>query len=298
MSRYSIKDLEQLSGIRAHTLRIWEQRHNLLSPKRTTTNIRYYDVDDLKYLLKIAMLNKNGYRISQIASMEEEELSQSYLDLVDSDSRHEFHISMLTTAMIEFDEIKFEEIMETCMAKEGFETTIIDIVYPFLCRIGSLWLSGNINPAQEHFVTNLIRRKLIVAIDGLGCQPPTDAKHFLLFLPDRERHELGLLFSDYLLRKRNHKVTYLGISTPADNVITIVNEQGVDYVFSIFTSGVRTSQYEKVITKLDSQIKEAKIFLTGGQIAKYGLPEGLVRTKALGRVADLFKEGALTGQSS
>ncbi len=166
MSTYSIKDLEQLSGIKAHTLRIWEQRYNLLNPKRTDTNIRFYDDNDLKLILNVALLNDNGYKISKIASMNQEEMRAEVMKLTDRTLTHDDQIHALTICMIEMDEERFDKVLSTNILKLGFEQTMMNIVYPFMSKIGVLWQTGAINPAHEHFISNLVRQKLIVAIDG------------------------------------------------------------------------------------------------------------------------------------
>ncbi|MFY7911452.1 MAG: MerR family transcriptional regulator, partial [Emticicia sp.] len=163
MSNYSIKDLEQLSGIKAHTLRIWEQRYNIINPKRTDTNIRTYDDNDLKLVLNIALLKDHDYKISEIAKLSLEELSKEVLAISDKQLNYPDQIHALTIAMIDIDEERFEKIMSTNILQFGFENTMINIIYPFLSRIGTLWVTGSIGPAQEHFITNLIRQKIIVA---------------------------------------------------------------------------------------------------------------------------------------
>jgi len=166
VSTYSIKDLEHLTGIKAHTIRIWEQRYDILSPKRTDTNIRYYDSTDLKHMLNIALLNNNGYKISKIAKMSQEEVFEAVLQTIDKNNNYSDQINALTVAMIDLNEAQFEKIMSTNILQIGFEDTMLNIIYPFLTKIGFLWQIDSINPAQEHFMTNLIRQKLIVAIDG------------------------------------------------------------------------------------------------------------------------------------
>ena len=181
MSTYSIKDLEQLSGIKAHTLRIWEQRYNLLQPKRTDTNIRYYDDDDLKLILNVALLNDNGVKIRQMTSMSGNELREEVKKLTDRSLTNDDQIHALTICMIKMDEKRFDKILSTNILKLGFEQTMLNVIYPFMSKIGILWQTGAINPAQANFISNLVRMKLIVAIDGQV--PHTGDKKFLLFLP-------------------------------------------------------------------------------------------------------------------
>ena len=183
VSTYSIKDLEQLSGIKAHTLRIWEQRYQFIIPKRTETNIRYYDSDDLKLVLNIALLKDNGYKISKIATLGREQMREKVLQLTEKNLRYPDQINALLLAMIDLNEDHFEKIIASNILKLGFESTIINVVYPFLSKTGVLWQTGAINPAQEHFVANLIRQKIVVAIDGLYVSSDEYTSKYLLYLP-------------------------------------------------------------------------------------------------------------------
>ncbi len=269
MSNYSIKDLEQLSGIKAHTLRIWEQRHNLLNPKRTDTNIRFYDDEDLKLILNVAMLNNHGIKISKIAAMSVAEISEEIIRLTDQSVDHNDQIQALTICMIEMDEDRFEKILSTNIIKLGFEDTILKVVYPFLTRIGVLWLTGAITPAQEHFISNLIRQKLIVAIDGevgnsLG-------KTFMLFLPEGELHEISLLFSSYLIKKHGHKVIYLGQNTPNADLVSVYKMQKPDYLLTVITSSPPGEKVQEYINMLGSEFPNSKVFVSGLQATEQKL---------------------------
>ena len=183
---YSIKDLEQLSGIKAHTIRIWEVRYGLLKPSRTDTNIRYYDDEQLKRLLNISFLIKQGLKISKISSMDFKDFQDtlaSFYNLQENDHSTDDKINNLVVAMIELNEELFETVFSSSVHHLGFEGTITKMVYPFLDKVGMLWTMGNIQPAQEHFISNLIRQKIIVAIDKQALPKNINSK-FLLFLPD------------------------------------------------------------------------------------------------------------------
>lgn len=286
MMRYSIRELEHLSGIKAHTLRIWEQRYGIIQPKRTATNIRYYSDADLKLILKIALLNQHGHKISKIAKMPNDELSNHFSSLMQDIGQHNFQISALTTAMIDLDEAGFEEIMMKNINYHGFEKTMIDIVYPFLEKIGILWLSGSINPAQEHFMSNLIRQKIIVGIDQLGKSHPSELGHFLLFLPENELHELGLLFAHYILKKRGYKITYLGANVPLNDVIEIARFKKTDRIFSIMTSYPNNKKIKDFVNKLSSCLADVQIFLTGYQAVRINFPIS-DNVKIIHKVTDL-----------
>ncbi|MFP4090318.1 MAG: MerR family transcriptional regulator [Cyclobacteriaceae bacterium] len=266
MSTYSIKDLEQLSGIKAHTLRIWEQRYHFIIPKRTETNIRYYDDEDLKLVLNIALLKDNGYKISKIATMDEHEMSREVLRLTEKNLRYPDQIHALTLAMIDLDEDRFEKIMATNILKLGFESTMINVIYPFLSKIGVLWQTGAINPAQEHFISNLIRQKLIVAIDGQFVSASESHNKYLLYLPEGELHELTLLFLCYIIRARRNKVVYFGQNLPFEDLKSIHEIHKPDYILTIITASPAASQVQAYVTKLANTFKDTRILLSGYQV--------------------------------
>ena len=172
MAVYSIKDLEKLSGIKAHTIRVWEQRYGLLEPKRTKTNIRYYQDEDLRFLLNVALLNKNGLKISKIAELEKEEVAEKVAAISEINFEYGTQLDALTLSMIEMDEYKFDRIINTNIDQLGFERTMLEIIYPFLDKLSVLWLTGSINPVQESFITYLIRQKIIAAIDREAVVQP------------------------------------------------------------------------------------------------------------------------------
>lgn len=264
MSTYSIKDLEQLSGIKAHTLRIWEQRYNLLMPKRTDTNIRYYDDDDLKLILNVALLNDNGYKISKIANMSDAEMREEVVKLTDRTLTYDDQIHALTLSMIEMEEERFDKVLSTNILKIGFEQTMMNIIYPFMSKIGVLWQTGAINPAQEHFMSNLVRQKLIVAIDGQLYKG--GGKKFLLFLPEGELHEISILFAAYLIKLSGHKVIYLGQSTPTDDLFSVYKLHKPDYLMTVITTSPTSEFVQDFVDDLAKNFPAAKIIVSGYQI--------------------------------
>lgn len=271
MSNYSIKDLEQLSGIKAHTLRIWEQRYNIINPKRTDTNIRTYDDNDLKLVLNIALLKDHDYKISEIAKLSLEELSKEVLAISDKQLNYPDQIHALTIAMIDIDEERFEKIMSTNILQFGFENTMINIIYPFLSRIGTLWITGSIGPAQEHFITNLIRQKIVVAIDGQIIKPTADSKKYILYTPEGEFHEMPLLFANFILRARNNIVIYLGQSMPFSELEFICQHHKPDCLFTVITTTPGQDDIQQYINKLGDTFPDIKILLTGYQVIAQGL---------------------------
>lgn len=266
MSTYSIKDLEQLSGIKAHTLRIWEQRYSIISPKRTDTNIRTYDDKDLKLVLNISSLKDHGHKISDISRMSVEEMYREVVKISDRQLNYPDQIHALTITMIDLDEERFEKIISTNILQFGFENTMIHIIYPFLSRIGTLWVTGSVGPAQEHFIINLIRQKIIVAIDGQVSKQRPDGKKYMLFLPEGELHEISLLFANYIIRARYNKVVYLGQSLPFNELVFAYNLHRPDYIFSALTSVPSNSDVQPFVNKLMRTFPESHILLTGYQV--------------------------------
>jgi MerR family transcriptional regulator, light-induced transcriptional regulator len=266
MSNYSIKDLEQLSGIKAHTLRIWEQRYNIINPKRTDTNIRTYDEHDLKLVLNIALLQEHDYKISKIAKLPLEELNEKVLAISELQLNYPDQIHALTIAMLDFDEERFEKIMNTNILQFGFENTMMNIIYPFMGRIGTLWLTGSVGPAQEHFMTNLIRQKIIVAIDGQVVKISAGSRKYILFCPEGELHEMGLLFANFILRARNNKVIYLGQNMPFNELTFAYEAHKPDFIFSVITSTPGQDGIQQYVYRLAKQFSETQIILTGHQV--------------------------------
>ena len=263
MASYSIKQLEEISGIKAHTIRIWEKRYGLFTPQRTSTNIRTYCDDDLKKLLNISILLNSGYKVSHIAKLKQEEIYDKILHSSNISEDHEAQIKNLLISTIEFDERKFEKVLSKCIMQLGFEDTFINILYPLFHHIGLLWQTCKINPAQEHFVTQLVRQKLIVAIDNTLLKENVNTAKFLMFLPENEFHELGLLFFNYILKKHQHKVIYLGQSVPLEDILEVVKNNEIDYIFTSIVTCNETSKINKYLTELASKFPNKNIFLSG-----------------------------------
>ncbi|MEQ9466293.1 MAG: MerR family transcriptional regulator [Ekhidna sp.] len=264
MSVYSIKDLEHLSGIKAHTIRIWEQRYELFSPQRTSTNIRYYNDDDLKLILNIATLKNHGYKISKIVAMPPQLREQEVRKIGEEDQTYEDQMSVLTLAMIDLDEEAFSLALEKTIEHAGFENTMIRIIYPFMRKIGILWLTNSINPAQEHFISHLVRQKVIAATDKL--QINESGPLFLLFLPEGELHELGLLFANFLLRKRGAKTVFFGQTVPLEALEEVYHKLNPEYILTAMTTKPETGEVQKYITRLGKRFQECEILITGNRI--------------------------------
>ena len=230
MAVYSIKELEKLSGIKAHTIRIWEKRYNLINPHRTNTNIRYYTDNELKKILNVAVLNRHGIKISSIARLSELEMKEEIIRVSDNATSSNTIIDSMVLSMIDLDEYKLEALIDKSIHKIGFKSTVTDVLFPFLDKIGILWQSGDIYPAQEHFVSYLVRQKLIAATDNLSNTFNPEGRKFLLLLPEGEWHEISLLFAHYLIKEANHEVIYLGQSVPYSDVLAIGTAKNIDFI--------------------------------------------------------------------
>lgn len=268
MNAFTIKDLENLSGIKAHTIRIWEQRYNFLKPQRTNTNIRYYSNDELKTVLNIALLNKYGFKISHIDRMQPQEIREKILSLGDARAIQERIINDLVQEMIDLEMERFEKILANYIAAKGIERAVIQIIFPFLEKIGILWQTGHINPAQEHLVTNIIRQKLIVGIETTVSHIKLD-KTFLLFLPEGEHHELGLLFMYYLLKSRGARTIYLGANVPLKDAEHVIKLKKPDIVFVHLTATASSFNFEKFLNNVEQRFGSVGTIISGQLTQQY-----------------------------
>jgi DNA-binding transcriptional MerR regulator len=262
MGKYSIKELEQLSGIKAHTIRIWEKRHKIISPERTPTNIRFYSDDDLKKIINVSLLNSQGFKISKIARLSVDEINRTILDLSDTMFQPDIHIDRLVVAMVDIDEEQFEKIISSLITKIGFEKTITEVVYPFMEKIGVLWQTGSITPAHEHFMSNLIRQKLISAIASLPIRSKR-SKKVMLFLPEGEMHEIGLLFFHYLARAKGFKTFYFGQSLPHEDLKKVYEIHNPDILITSLISSLSPKGLEKYLERLSNDFPLAIILVSG-----------------------------------
>ncbi|MBS1635758.1 MAG: MerR family transcriptional regulator [Bacteroidetes bacterium] len=265
MEYYQITDLEQLTGIKAHTIRIWEKRYGLITPKRTSTNIRFYDNDEARRLLNITTLVKHGYKISKLATLSESEIAELLrytMAGLPNDAICETFINNLIAAMLKMDEVAFEKTFASLLVRFGLYKGMLDVIYPFLMRLGILWQTNDVAPIQEHFASGIIRRKLMSAIDGL---PQTTKKHkrFILFLPPEEWHEIGLLFSEYLIRKEGIQVINLGQNVPYQNVIHISRELHPTHILTFFVARKEPAEMNGFLKTLLKDNPEARVLISG-----------------------------------
>jgi len=266
MAIYSIRDLEKLTGIKAHTIRIWEQRYHLIEPARTDTNIRYYTDENLRHLFNIALLNRHGQKISKLAKMRPEDIALQVAKISQNTASQNAQIDALTLSMIDLDEAGFERIFSNYVAENDFERTMLDLIYPFLDKINLLWLTHSISPAHEKFIGNLIRRKLLSAIDRQPVDVHRDAATFVLFTPEGESQELTLLFIQFLLRTRHHKVVYLGANTTLNDLRDVCESMKPDYVFTILQEPLTRQSIQTYINNACHTVSEGRLLLSGAQM--------------------------------
>lgn len=275
-TRLSIKELELLSGIKAHTLRIWEQRYDILKPERTDSNVRWYTNNDLKKILNISLLNVNGYKISKIAKMTDEELITEVEQFLNTYESENTQIESLLLSLMELNEDRFENTINNSIIHFGFETTIEKIVFPFFKKLGDMWQIGMVNAAQEHYLSNLVRQKIIVNIDKLTPNFVNTRKRVLLFLPNQELHEMGLLYVNFLCKAKGYRIVYLGQSVPLEDLIEISKGFNPNIVITIITASLPDVNLEAYLNLLNQSVKTEKFYVSGKQFfdghSEYQLP--------------------------
>lgn len=258
---YTIKDIEALTSIKAHTIRIWEQRYNIVHPDRTEGNSRRYSDEQLKKIMNIAFLNKRGVKISHIAMMSNEMLYEKVKGY-GAKSKNEI-IDEIIEAIIVQDETKLEELIEKQITLLGFELTINSIIRPTFSQIGLLWQTGTIDTTQEHFFSAYIRNKIIVATSKLSA--PTKQHSFILFLPDGELHELGLLFFNYIIKSMGFKVIYLGQAVPVEDLKMYHSIKDFDIIVTVKTNFILEENLQELINNISEGFKQKIVLVSGLQ---------------------------------
>ena len=264
MAEYKIRDLEVLSGIKAHTIRIWEKRYNLFSPERTDTQIRTYTDDDLTRMINIAILNRCGFKISKIATMQNEEIHNNVIEC-NGKNAEDVAIERLIVAMIEMNERLFHDTLNDLIQSVGLTLTFTDKLIPFLDRIGIMWLVGSINPAQEHFMSNLIRQKVISETDRLPI-PQKKTVDALLFLPEHEQHEISLLFYNFMLRDKGFSTVYLGQSVPYDALKSCIEQLAPQTMVTSWLTAVDDNFMHSYFKRLATESAKIPVLAGGIQV--------------------------------
>jgi DNA-binding transcriptional MerR regulator len=292
MNHFSIRDIENLSGIKAHTLRVWEQRFNLISPKRKAGNHRFYDNDDLKYILRIAYLYNKGYKISRIACLTEKEIHDLAVDVKYDKDNYEIFINWLMEASIDFDQERFASILRTAESALGYEDLVLKVIFPLLNKIGMLWLTGRVIPAHEHFASSFIKNQMIVAIDRLEMPDPGNLRKVLLFAPKNEFHEIPLLFMWYLLKKNKVPVIYLGANTDTELVLQYCSRQPVTELYFYLITNLVNCNIDRFVSDLSRQLPDKEIFFGGTHVCKLGSkPENVTLLKATNELMSFIHRG-------
>lgn len=287
--RYSISDLEKLSGIQSHTIRIWEQRYNALVPHRSTGNTRYYNDEHVRRLLNIVSLHKTGLKISQICLLSDDEIKTLIQKDIDLSSNTNLEFEMIISQLIKqglaYDEISFNDLLNRCLKSYDVKTIYQQILYPLLVRVGLMWQKDSLCPAQEHFISNLIRQKIFSEIDKL---PPcsNDTSSWLLFLPEDEGHDVGLLFANYVLRNAGIKVIYLGSHVPLSSLKDAMSANHIDHLLLFITHTRLVTDVQQYINHLAETFAGVRINLAGSDklIEALALP---VQVKWLKKIDDL-----------
>ncbi|WP_210520838.1 MerR family transcriptional regulator [Hymenobacter terricola] len=270
MGHFSISDLEQLSGIKAHTIRMWEQRYGLLRPVRTATNIRMYCEDDLRRLLNVTTLCGRGQRISQVARLSDDEIKAAVLACCDDSHDYHRQVNALLAAMLSFDEQHLNQLFSEAASRLGFEKMMLYVAYPLLQRIGLMWLAGTVNPAQEHLLAHLLRQKILAATDALPGVPTT-ARRWVLFLPSQELHELALLFMNYALRARGQHTLYLGQNLPTEELAAVCETYQPDVVVTVLTSQPERSRVAEFARDISAHCPDKLVVLYGPMARQEGI---------------------------
>lgn len=283
---FSIRDMENLSGIKAHTIRIWEKRYNLFSPERTDTNIRTYNLASLQKLLNITLLYNNGYKISKIAKLGEEKIPVLVRDIVAEKSEKSHALNSMKLAMLNFDQSLFLQTYNGLMKEKSFTQIFNEVFIPLLNELGLLWQTHTISPAHEHFIANLIKQKIYIHTEQLQLKEPTQKDNvFVLFLPENEIHELGLLYLNYQLALRGYKTVYLGQTMPVENLVDLLkyysNIRFVSY-FTVAPTKDDLEDYFKSFSEVLEMAPDSKLFVLGYQIQT-------VSEKTLPKAVSVFK---------
>ncbi|MBD0289107.1 MAG: MerR family transcriptional regulator, partial [Flavisolibacter sp.] len=265
MHYFTIRDIENLCGIKAHTLRIWEQRYTFFSPQRKSSKHRIYDNEDLKQLLRISFLYHNGWKISRIAALSPEEILNEVQKLSLKPVNKETYVLQLLESALEFDEPAFIQLLDKLIEQLGFETCITEICYPYLQRIGQLWVTDHVVPAQEHFSSYLIQHKIIAETDKL---PPatSESDTILLFTPQDEHHELPLLYIHYLLRKNGWQTIYMGANVRIAQIKQIVGEKEVQFLFLHLITNLTKVSIDDYVEDVCTSFREQTIVASGSSI--------------------------------
>lgn len=283
--QFSIKDLEHFSGIKSHTIRMWEQRYGLLNPQRTATNIRYYSGDDLKKLLNVAMLLSNGFKISKVAAMGSQALAEAVMRVQQEGGSHEAFLNMLKISMLNYDEALFRNVSRAYIEAHGFQRTVLELYLPFLSQVGILWLTDAICPAHEHFISHLLRQVIYARVESLPlAESKPEVPVLVHYLPELEIHDISLLFMHCLAAEAGYKSIFLGASVPFEDLLDVAKQFPVVRFVSYCTTVPSTAGASEYVEKLQRHFADSPhTFYLGGKMF-----EGIKGSSAV----ELFTDGA------
>jgi DNA-binding transcriptional MerR regulator len=290
---YSISDLEQLSGVQAHTIRMWEHRYNALVPHRSSGNTRYYDNQHLVRLLNIVSINHKGLKISKICALSQEAIhdliEQDIQETVSQSQQFEFYITQLINFGINYNEADFSSLLSKCINDNGLSEAYGAVIYPLLVRLGLMWRKDSICAAQEHFLSNIIRQKICASIDDLPAVNHNE-KAWVLFLPQDEEHEIGILFANYLLRKSGKRVIYLGSRVPLANLKEVMALNEVTDLMLFMVQPKLATDAQKYVSELSHEFKNIKIHLAGNAllIESLKLPKNIKWLKGVNEFEEIL----------
>jgi DNA-binding transcriptional MerR regulator len=287
-NQFSIKDLENLTGIKAHTIRIWEKRYNLLEPKRTDTNIRYYDLASFQKLLNVSYLNNNGYKISKIATYKDNEIPALVREIAAESNLESHAINAFKLSMLNFDQTLFYNTYNSLLEEKDFHDIFYDIFIPLLTEIGLLWQTDTISPAHEHFLTSLLRQKILINTEKVQSkQINKSTKTFVLYLPENEIHELGLMFINHQLVNKGYQSIFLGFSVPMESLKDLKDYYDEIIYVSYFTvkpEKEHIDDYIKDFNKLLVDSSNTKLWILGYMLNSIDidkLPKGITAFKSI-----------------
>lgn len=270
---FSIKDLENLTGIKAHTIRIWEKRYNLLSPDRSDTNIRNYSLTSFQKLLNISYLNNNGLKISKIASLKEEEIPIKVREIASRGKVEDHAINAFKVAMLNFDQVLFYNTYNNLIENKTFNDVFYTVFLPLLKDIGLLWQTHTISPAHEHFISVHIKQKILLNIERLqSLEPKPTSKTYVLFLPDNEIHDIGLLYLNYELRSKGFHTIFLGESVPMESLTDLFDSfDEITFIsyFTVYPEEENISDYLNNFSELLLQNKNTELLLLGHKFSNF-----------------------------
>lgn len=286
MNRFTISQLQQFSGIKAHTIRVWEQRYDALKPDRSEGNTRYYDDNQLRRLLNIVSLMNAGHKISELCRMSDQEMFSIVEEQLGNEKATDeaagHFVLQLIAAALHYDEHVFEKVFSRMLLLFSLPEAYTRIIYPMLNRIGLMWSGNTLPPSREHFISNMIRQKLFSAIDTLPM-PDRSAPAWLLFLPENEFHEIGLLFSAYVIRQSGHRVIYLGQNVPLSSVHEVASRVNISHALLFLVHQNDAAGTQKYLTQVKKLLPGTHVFVSGNAtlLNEIKTPRNLTRIRSV-----------------